>query len=196
MFYSLKNKNLSTRVDYYQLAKLLVGQDRTLVRAYYHNGAFDAAAFPDKAKSQQSFYDSLDRTPYLEVRLGRIIQYPDGRRTEKGVDVRMAADLVYYAARDFYDTAIVITEDQDFAPALAIVKELGKHVEIVTFGGSTTKELMRVADKPIDLMTLLKTEDGAKVFPLVPEGPAQGPMEALDSASGVPVEGEDNAGNR
>jgi uncharacterized LabA/DUF88 family protein len=153
-----------TRVDYYQFSLALAGDRRKLVRTYYYNAVFDAAHFSEKAKSQQSFFDSLDRTPYLDLRLGRIIQNREGHRMEKGVDVRMAADMVYYAARDFYDTAIVVTEDQDFAPAMTLVKELGKQVELAVFPDAQSREMIRVADKIVGLDEIVQAHS-AHIFP-------------------------------
>jgi uncharacterized LabA/DUF88 family protein len=157
-----------TRVDYYQFSQALVGEKRQLIRTYYYNAVFDSAHFSEKAKSQQSFFDSLDRTPYLELRLGRIIQNREGHRMEKGVDVRMASDMVYYAARDFYDTAVVVTEDQDFAPAISLVKELGKHVELALFPDAQSREMVRATDKVVNLDEIVN-HHSAHIFP-----PAQG----------------------
>jgi len=78
LYFALKRNNKMTRVDYYQLSLALTGDSRKLVRTYYYNATFDTNHFSDKAKSQQSFFDSLDRTPYLELRLGRIIQNREG----------------------------------------------------------------------------------------------------------------------
>src|SRR5579859_6996386 len=85
LYFALKRNNKMTRVDYYQFSQALVGEKRQLIRTYYYNAVFDSAHFSEKAKSQQSFFDSLDRTPYLELRLGRIIQNREGHRMEKGV---------------------------------------------------------------------------------------------------------------
>ena len=164
LYFALKRNNKMTRVDYYQFSLALAGQGRKLIRTYYYNAVFDATHFSDKAKSQQSFFDSLDRTPYLELRLGRIIQNREGHRMEKGVDVRMAADMVYYAARDFYDTAIVVTEDQDFSPAMGLVKELGKHVELAVFPDAQSREMIRAADKILNLDEIVNAH-AAHVFP-------------------------------
>jgi uncharacterized LabA/DUF88 family protein len=164
LYFALKRNNKMTRVDYYQFSLALTGERRKLIRTYYYNAVFDATHFSEKAKSQQSFFDSLDRTPYLELRLGRIIQNREGHRMEKGVDVRMAADMVYYAARDFYDTAIVVTEDQDFSPAMALVKELGKHVELAVFPDAQSREMIRVADKILNLDEVVNSH-AAHVFP-------------------------------
>ncbi len=164
LYFALKRNNKMTRVDYYQFSLALAGDRRKLARTYYYNAVFDAAHFSEKAKSQQSFFDSLDRTPYLELRLGRIIQNREGHRMEKGVDVRMASDMVYYAARDFYDTAIVVTEDQDFAPAMSLVKELGKHVELAVFPDAQSREMIRMADRIVNLEDVVNGHS-AQVFP-------------------------------
>ena len=164
LYFALKRNNKMTRVDYYQFSLALAGERRKLVRTYYYNAVFDATHFSDKAKSQQSFFDSLDRTPFLELKLGRIIQNREGHRMEKGVDVRMAADMVYYAARDFYDTAIVVTEDQDFSPAMGLVKELGKHVELAVFPDAQSREMIRAADKILNLDEIVNSHS-AHVFP-------------------------------
>jgi len=164
LYFALKRNNKMTRVDYYQLSLALAGSDRKLIRTYYYNAVFDTNHFSDKAKSQQSFFDSLDRTPYLELRLGRIIQNREGHRIEKGVDVLMAADMVYYAARDFYDVAIVLTEDQDFSPAMNLVKELGKQVELAVFPDAQSREMIRAADKVVGLDEVVNVHSG-HIFP-------------------------------
>ena len=164
LYFALKRNNKMTRVDYYQLSLALAGEGRKLMRTYYYNAVFDTNHFSDKAKSQQSFFDSLDRTPYLELRLGRIIQNREGHRIEKGVDVLMAADMVYYAARDFYDTAIVLTEDQDFSPAMHLVKELGKQVELAVFPDAQSREMIRAADKVVALGDVVNAHS-SHIFP-------------------------------
>ena len=163
-YFGLKRNNRVTRVDYYQLSQALVGPDRQLVRTYYYNVAYDRNLFPEKAKNQMSFLDSLDRTPYLDLRLGRLIPTSDGGFQERGVDILMAADMLYYAARKVYDTAIVVTEDGDFFPLLENVKGLGAHVEIAAFLDSPSRDLLRAADVFIPLDAVLD-KNGAKIFP-------------------------------
>jgi uncharacterized LabA/DUF88 family protein len=129
--------------------------------------AYDKNLFPDKAKSQMSFLDSLDRTPYLELRLGRLVPAADGGVQERGVDVLMASDLVYYAARKAYDTAIVVTEDGGFCPPLENVKALARHIEIATFLDSQSRDLIRMADVYIPLDSVID-KFASKIFPFDP----------------------------
>lgn len=163
-YFALKRNNRVTRVDYYQLSLALAGPDRQLMRTYYYNVAYDKNLYPEKAKAQQSFLDSLDRTPYLELRLGRLIPTSDGGIQERGVDVLMASDMVYHGARNSYDTAIVVTEDGDYSVVLDLIKELGKHVEITTFQDSQSRELIRAADLRIPMDPLLN-QYATKIFP-------------------------------
>jgi len=75
---------------------------------------------------------------------------------EKGVDVRLATDMLKLAWANAYDTAILVSHDGDFADAVLAVKESGKHVECAGFVNPNTKykladHLSQVADKVIAL---------------------------------------------
>ena len=52
---------------------------------------------------------------------------------EKGVDVKMALDISIGAHRNDYDTAVVVTADTDFLPALEEAANAGKRVETATW---------------------------------------------------------------
>lgn len=59
---------------------------------------------------------------------GRALRYPrswpNQLPEEKGVDVELAVDLVFNAARKNYDVGIVVSTDTDLVPALQAVKNL------------------------------------------------------------------------
>jgi uncharacterized LabA/DUF88 family protein len=50
---------------------------------------------------------------------------------EKAVDVKLATDLIIL--RDIYDVAVIVSGDQDYVPAVQVVKDYGKHVINVAF---------------------------------------------------------------
>jgi len=52
---------------------------------------------------------------------------------EKGVDVKLATDLLCFSFRNIFDKAIIISGDQDYIPAIQACKDLGKQVYIVNF---------------------------------------------------------------
>jgi len=51
--------------------------------------------------------------------------------SEKGVDVKLATDLI--RLKDIYDVAIILSGDGDYVPAVQAVKDSGKHVINVSF---------------------------------------------------------------
>lgn len=75
---------------------------------------------------------------------------------EKGLDVRCCTDLMADGAFDIFDVAVIVTNDSDFVPAIAFVKdELGKAV--IQLGPRTMSEAVRKAcSGHIDLEDLIK----------------------------------------
>jgi len=133
-YHALKTTHNSTNIDFYKLSKRLCG-DRRLIRTYYYNAPVNKQDDEEKYRKQQRFFKALSQTPYIEVRLGRLEPRTDKKtgaiyRIEKGVDVRLAVDMLSYAVNNMYDTAIIISGDGDFVEAVNAVKNLGKHVEL------------------------------------------------------------------
>jgi uncharacterized LabA/DUF88 family protein len=128
--------------------KLANGRD--LRRVYYYNVRQEAFEDRSNASDQEKFLNSLYDTPYLEVKLG-IWKQRGGTMVEKGVDVMLATDLVTRAYRDHYDTAIVVSGDADFYPALQAVKDAGKQVEVAAFDANISAEAARTTDLHINL---------------------------------------------
>lgn len=139
---------------------LLLCDDRKLIRTYYYNAPRIQEDNQEQYKAQQKFFDSLHKTPYLEVKLGRLerrdksYSCPYCRKDceiptyiEKGVDVNLATDMLKFATDNIYDTAVLITGDGDFATAV-YAKDLGKNVEHAYVKGSS-KHLEQACDKTI-----------------------------------------------
>ena len=118
---------------------------RQLQRIYYYNIRQESDSNPNIGVEQAKFLESLYDTPYVEVRLGIWKQRGD-IMVEKGVDVMLATDVVTNAYKDHYDTAIVVSGDSDFYPALQAVKDVGKHIEVAAFDMNLSAESARVAD--------------------------------------------------
>jgi uncharacterized LabA/DUF88 family protein len=118
---------------------------RPLFRTYYYNVQQDPAKWPDAHKEQQEFLEVLNKTPYLEVRLGKT-KIAQGVAIEKGIDIMLATDLLYFAWNNAYDVAILVSGDSDFAYALQAVKNMGKHVEVAYFENVVSKDLLDIVD--------------------------------------------------
>jgi uncharacterized LabA/DUF88 family protein len=161
--YHACRENLGGRTDLNlgAFSSWLVTPSRQHVRTYYYNCPVRPDAPPEAQKTQQRFYGMLYRTPYFEVRLGKLVPreaHCDGCNTtrqiwtEKGVDMRIGIDMLSGAIKNLYDTAILVSGDADFAEALRAAKETGRHVEVASFVPSRAYELLQVADVCRDLI--------------------------------------------
>ena len=144
LYHALEGTLKRHDLDFTQFVGKLCG-DRCLFRTYYYNALQDVSVRPDAFREQQEFLDTLRKTPYLEVRLGTI-KTSQGAQVEKGVDIMLGTDLLYFAWHNLYDTAVLVSGDADFAYAVQTVKNMGKHVEVAYFEGATARELLAVAD--------------------------------------------------
>jgi uncharacterized LabA/DUF88 family protein len=158
LYHSLKHVVGKTNLDFEKFGARLAN-DRHLIRTYYYNAPLNKEDDEDKHRMQQSFFDSLDTVPYLTKKFGRLEKrivrqtFPDGTfisaptYVEKGVDTLIVIDMLTFGYKDTYDTAVLVSGDEDFAVAVEKVKELGKHVEVANLGGSFA--LRQTADKYI-----------------------------------------------
>ncbi|MCP4579977.1 MAG: NYN domain-containing protein, partial [candidate division Zixibacteria bacterium] len=125
LYHSLKHVIGKTNLEFQKFSRRLAG-DRHLIRTYYYNAPLNREDDDDKHRQQQSFFDSLDSVPYLTKRFGRLERrnvrhtLPDGTLVstptyvEKGVDTHIVIDMLTFAFKDTYDTAILISGDEDF----------------------------------------------------------------------------------
>ena len=152
LYHSLKQQHKKASIDFERLyAKLVSG--RSLFRVYYYNAPLDQSKEPQRYRDQQKFFASLQSVPYLELRRGRLVyrNWPKEPPYEKGIDVKLATDMLVHGFRDNYDTAVLVSGDDDFSDALQAVKDMGKHVEVALFGQRTSQQLREVADKIIEM---------------------------------------------
>ena len=66
----------------------------------------------------------------------------------------LVTDLIAFAFRNAYDTAILVSGDYDFLEAIRIVMSLGKKVEVAMFSHAINSELRSAADRFIALEAL------------------------------------------
>jgi len=144
LYHALRGNFGRNDLNFAEFANMLCGS-RRLFRTYYYNVLQDPGQRPDSHREQQEFLDVLRKTPYLEVRLGST-KIAQGIPVEKGIDIMLATDLLYFAWNNFYDVAVLVSGDSDFAYALQAVKNMGKHVEVAYFESGVSKDLLNVAD--------------------------------------------------
>ncbi len=144
LYHALEENCGRTDLDFNAFVAKLCGE-RQLYRAYYYNIIQDPERRGTAYQEQQKFLATLYNTPYLEVCLGTS-KYRGEVLIEKGVDIMLATDLLQLAWRDLYDVAALVSGDGDFAYAVQVTKNLGKHVEVVAFPSNLSHELGQTAD--------------------------------------------------
>jgi uncharacterized LabA/DUF88 family protein len=150
-YFILKEVRQSPNIDFEHLVRKITGPQRQLVRVYYYNAPVNREEVPDQYARQQRFFAGIRSLDYFEVKLGRLVRRPDAGMVEKGVDVKLAVDMVGFAVKDTYDTAVLISADGDFADAVQYVKDMGKHVEVAYPPTGKLQHLREICDRFIAL---------------------------------------------
>jgi uncharacterized LabA/DUF88 family protein len=145
IFYAAKAAG--TDIDYVTLLKATTA-GRDFVRAYAYTGLD-----PDN-ENQRNFHAFLARNSYKVVSKD-IRKYGDGK-VKANLDIELVVDLMKTARN--LDIAIVISGDGDFAPAIRAVQEMGVRVEVVSFRGNTSSDLIEVADLFTDITQLARVD--------------------------------------
>ena len=148
IFYAAKAAGVD--IDYVTLLKSATA-GRDFVRAYAYTGLD-----PDN-ENQRNFHSFLARNQYKVVSKD-IRKYCDGK-VKANLDIELVVDLMKTARN--LDVAIVVSGDGDFAPAIRAVQEMGVRVEVISFRGNTSSDLIEVADIFTDITQLARVEKGS-----------------------------------
>ncbi len=118
--------------DVLHLAQRLAG-DRTLSGIFYYITTPKRKQLGDEGYSRARCYiNAVEKQSMVKVKKGYMVDR-NGVWEEKMVDVLIASDMVFFAARNEYDTAILVTADNDLVPAIQRVKNLNHKVELLVF---------------------------------------------------------------
>ncbi|HEX5239511.1 MAG TPA: NYN domain-containing protein [Candidatus Limnocylindrales bacterium] len=148
IFYAAKAAGVD--IDYVTLLKAS-SAGRDLVRAYAYTG------LDPENENQRNFHDFLRRHGYKVVSKD-IRKYGDGK-VKANLDIELVVDMMKTARN--LDIAIVVSGDGDFAPAIRAVQEMGVRVEVLSFRGNTSSDLIDVADIFTDITQVAKVEKGS-----------------------------------
>lgn len=138
LFHAARFHNID--IDYNKLLRVLLGDGR-LLRAFFYTGV-DAGA-----ERQQGFLLWMRRNGFRVVQK-ELKTFYDGTR-KANLDVEIAVDMLSLAGQ--YDTAILVSGDEDFVYAVNAVAYKGCRVEVAGFRSNTAPRLIDVADFFIDL---------------------------------------------
>jgi uncharacterized LabA/DUF88 family protein len=139
--------------NFEKFTKHLTG-GRKLIRTYYYSAPLDRNLDEKTYAKQQQFFEKLKKLPDFDLILCRMQKDKiDGQviYRVKEDDIHIAVDMVKYAYNGAYDTAILISTDGDFIPAIDAVKEKGKRVENVGFKPKFSWYLKQRSDRFIQL---------------------------------------------
>jgi uncharacterized LabA/DUF88 family protein len=155
--------------EFEKFIRYLVG-DRDLIRVYYYTAPLDKNYIAPKwAKEtgqktyakQQQFFEKLKKIPFFSLILCRMQKgsveeweckncgNKDTKRKYfvKEDDIHLAVDMVKLSYNKAYDTAILVSSDGDFIPAIKIVKEMGNKVENIGFERKFSWHLKHECDR-------------------------------------------------
>jgi len=150
LYYSLKDLGIN-KIDFQKLIQLLT-KDNLLTSTFYYNASLNRGIDEKKYWEQQKFFDALRKIPDFKVILCRMRKHnKDGEISfdVKGDDVHLAVDLVSGAYENLYDTAIIVSGDEDFVPAIQKARKLGKKIINAYFKSTSSNHLKHICDESI-----------------------------------------------
>ena len=127
-------------------------KEKLLISTNYYNASLDISIDSSKYWEQQKFFDKLRKIPDFNVVLCRMRKHKkDGKFSfdVKGDDVYLAVDLVSGAYENLYDTAIIISGDEDFVPAIQKAQKLNKKVINAFFKSTSSNYLNNICNESI-----------------------------------------------
>jgi uncharacterized LabA/DUF88 family protein len=133
-------RSVGVEIDYAKFLNFLRGNS-PLLRAFFYTGV------DEKAERQQGFLLWMRRNGYRVVEK-ELKTYADGTK-KANLDVEIAVDMLSLA--DKYETAVLVSGDEDFAYAINAVAYKGVRVELAGFRSNTSPRLIDVADQFIEL---------------------------------------------
>lgn len=159
---NLKSKDSLLNFKFRKFDEWLVKPNRLLEIRYYI-GAVNRIR--NNRKSEKLYADQQRllrklQAQNISVILGQIIRHPDKSYHEKGVDVRIAVEMIRFARLNKYDQAYLISSDTDLVPAIEEVQSFGKTIQYVGSPKGQSFGLSRAADD----VQLLRPEEIKQFF--------------------------------
>ena len=146
---------IGKKIKFEKLIKELVG-DRELINVFYYVAPLDIKTDENKYWKHQRFLEMLNEIPKFKVVLCTLkkLKAKNGGYIYlvKGDDVKLSNNLLMGAVKDLYDTAIVISGDEDFVDSINVVrKEYKKKVGNAYFIKTSSYNLRRTCDFTVKL---------------------------------------------
>jgi len=127
---------INLKVDFDSMIEELVGE-RNLVAKYVFDGI---------SVGTDGSIPFHDRLRHMGFRVIAREQSEMADHIQKEVDVAMACEMLAHAMNDNFDTAIIISGDRDFRPAIEFIQRQGKRAEVAGFSNGMSGVLSRSGD--------------------------------------------------
>ena len=149
-----KNKSLKN-FNFQSFANFLAGEGR-VIGIYYYNAQLDREFDSQKFKSQKEFFTKLKSIPNFHLVLCRLLKRNITGTNKhyyiiKEDDIHMAVDMVDGSADNTFDTAVLVSGDGDFVPAVLSVQRRNKKIQNVYFKGSSSRSLKNHCNQSLEL---------------------------------------------
>ncbi|MCG2794781.1 MAG: NYN domain-containing protein [Actinomycetia bacterium] len=151
-FYHGLKKNIGKTSVNFEALNYKLTVKASHIRTFYYNAPYPYQLNAPRAQSQQRFFNYIRSVPDTDLILGRLETRPSGELVEKGVDVKLASDMIRLAYDNEYDRGIVISCDGDFVPAIQfIINELGKLVTVAFVDGQKGYHIKKTCTSAIKI---------------------------------------------
>jgi len=147
-YFSLKKSFNKTNIDFKKFTDFLA-EDNKLVKLLYYNAPLNRKENEEEYRKQQKFFNYLTNLDFVKIYYGRLERRPDGHKSEKGVDVKLAIDLIINSYQNNFDIAVLVSNDADFIPAIKEIQKQGKKVYNVSFKNTKSYNLNKVCNYTI-----------------------------------------------
>ncbi len=139
-------------------------EPNNLIEIHYYLGVVRRKKNDSKSEKlyadQQRLFRKLQRQNIIII-LGQLIKHPDKSYHEKGVDVRLAVEMIRFARENKYDIAYLVSSDTDLVAAVEEVQSIGKTVQYVGISKGQSFGLSSVAND----VRLLRANEIEQFFP-------------------------------
>ena len=156
LYHNLKRYKIKTTFE--DIIKKLETK-RDITNIFYYTALLNKEYNPDGYKKHKKFLEKIKQIPNFNIILCNLKKIISGKGyisfAIKGDDIHLATDLIKGSFQNSYDIAIIVSGDEDFIPAIKVVKENNKKVINAFFPKSSSYLLRNCCDSSINLKKAL-----------------------------------------
>ncbi len=145
-------------INYKKLIDHLVGE-REFIGAFYYVALLDKSVNESVFDKHKKFIELLGRIPKFNVVLCNLKKLKIGGEVIyviKGDDILLAHDLIMGAIDNLYDTAIIVSGDEDFYPLIKTIRDrYNKKTENAYIRSTSSYKLRKACDSSVNINKII-----------------------------------------